>query len=147
MMSNPIISSSSVPLLGHVTNGERLGLGPSPSMTIPETARAVIALEEGAAAQAFMARQQLSQQPNGSQLLQSLRTSAGWGMQMRVAAASINPDGLEYRAPRRPSRDEDSGDETPLDYRFNAVLTRRVQVAVRLGLPSEEVGRQLNIVV
>ncbi len=145
MMSNPIISSP-VPVPGYVTSAERLGLGPI--TTTPETARAVLALDQSAAAQALVTRQQLSQQPNSGQVLQGIRTSTEWGMRMRVATASINPDGMEYRAPRRSEPDEDSGNEdSPLDYRFTAVMSQRVQLAVRLGLPSEPAGRQLSIVV
>ncbi|MBB1126814.1 hypothetical protein [Thiospirillum jenense] len=82
------------------------------------------------------------------QKVSNTNTAAGWGMQMRVMVAGTNPGGVEYRPLAGKKNDEDSdSEETPLDYRFNTVLARRVQVAVRLGLPSEEAGRQLNIVV
>ena len=132
---------------GRPTGSERLGLGQV--AVRPESARALNAPEEGSAKPPFSERQaavdaSLARQQSGdaAQVVKGSRNFAELGARARVAA------GGESTGEQDPmpgfSTDSGKGEDQAA---ASSVMRQRVEVAVRLALPSEEPHRQFSILV
>jgi hypothetical protein len=154
-MNDAPISVSYVPI-GRPTGAERLGLG---QVSVrPETTRALNDPEQGSAKEAFSERQAAidsafaRQQPGAAnpaaiqqfarqsdpQSNQANRSSLELGARARVAAGGETGQGGRFAAASA-SQEESAA--------ASSAMRQRVEVAVRLALPSEEPHRQFSILV
>lgn len=133
---------------GRPTGSERLGLGQVSAR--PETARALNAPEEGNAKAPFSERQAAidagfaqQQALAAGQGARANRSFAELGARARVAAGgeSNAESGQSATGSGTTSRDERESAVA------SSAMRQRVEIAVRLALPSEERSRQFNILV
>lgn len=128
---------------GRPTGSERLGLGQV--AVRPEIDRALNAPEQGSAKAPFSERQAAiqstlvpqQQPPTIRQAATANRSDAELGARARVAAGGETRSTPPYAAA---TTDEDTA-------MASSAMRQRVEVAVRLALPSEEPSRQFNILV
>ncbi|MBK5969181.1 MULTISPECIES: hypothetical protein [Thiorhodovibrio] len=134
---------------GRPTGSERLGLGQMSAR--PESARALNAPEQSNAKAPFSERQAAidsafsQQQPVATG--QAGRSNAELGARARVAAGSQS-NGQSMQSPPAQSQTNgaSSGDDQE-SVAASSAMRQRVEIAVRLALPSEESGVQYNVVV